>query len=290
MKYIITIVCLVSVFVFYLFIDISPNKNKDSPSKQKIILPLSSELPLSKTITPILMDSLSPKQIDNAIEPVRPTKLEAYNKHLKRAEAGIIEDKYLVSSILNSCSLYMTLEEIDIIRREESQFHLDGTLSLELEDIHHKCYELNESLNGLSIKNLHESWRESAASQGYALAKIEIEMEKGNMKREKLLKLLQVSFKQSNGNEYLMDRLTYHMRYFYTEFMDNSNEVEKTVDHNSIAWEHLSCIPNVNCSQIEFELLLESNFDKNQINEILKTSEHYKKAIRNEDWESLGLH
>ncbi|WP_091985692.1 hypothetical protein [Pseudoalteromonas denitrificans] len=71
--------------------------------------------------------------------------------------------------------------------------------------------------------------------------------------------------------------------------MDNSNNIEQIVDPNSIAWEYLSCIANVNCDQIDFELMLELHFDKSDINKILSASEYYKKAIKNEDWKSLGL-
>jgi hypothetical protein len=125
-------ISLIFALVFYLFVVVPLDLNRVSFSKKIMKDPLTLELLLNKTPAPILKTSLVSIHIASLIDPVQLTKLQIYNKYLQRGKLGVAEAKYLVSSILNSCSSYMTLEQIDIVRIEESQFYLDGTLSLAL--------------------------------------------------------------------------------------------------------------------------------------------------------------
>lgn len=227
----------------------------------------------------------------------KPSKLsfgDLYRKYEKNQEAS--NSQLNISLILGVCGNYSarSYEDVD---RIVLMIENDHDAIAELRANYEKCAEVYEILGDVDLEERSKAWLESAASAGNPVARLVSLYSYPESPRPKdVLPILYDSFIYIESNpEFKKPVYETALRYFIDNIEPMLVDVSEISLSNyrrgplSDAWQYLNCKHSWECDLSDFIDLYERYYFPAEIEEMRAKAAEIELAIREKNWEGLGL-
>lgn len=210
-----------------------------------------------------------------------------------RNQSSLPKAQYSLYKLLNKCTATSARTQDQL---EELITQLDHGAGTEVREIYEQCSEIYLHLKDVDIKERSLAWLESAADEGYPLAKVQSLYAYPELPSQaEMLPLLYESLRQSNDNPELRGDIYTNALYYYADYLDVQPDAQggdpyyRPQNLERDAWEYLSCFHTETCNHQELIEMLEKDVGYHEATEVLQIAASIEKHIHSGDFKKLNL-
>ncbi len=219
----------------------------------------------------------------------------AYQKFLERAETGDARAQLMLTEILDRCR-HSSVQSEEALSRLERRGEMPTDMLAYYRENLEQCTGLYDMLEEYDLDTLWAFWMEEAADK-LAVARIALSLNSLEAEySDELYQQLQAGI-SATGEDWIQQRVARQAAFaFFRSFVEPTQYDGATHDagyylrsDDSLAWDYLMCEHSVHCDLKAMEQQVSDHYYEYQISDMRKRAKELDRALRDGDWERLGL-